>query len=68
MVDSFINNVILYDDKLIITFNYKDGTATILLKDIENHENTGSALYNIENLCSDLARPAQPKLDTFLRN
>ena len=35
LIDSFVNSVYLYDDKCVITFNYKDGTKTITLKDIE---------------------------------
>ena len=31
----FINGVYLYDDRFVITFNYKDGTKTIMLEDIE---------------------------------
>ena len=31
----FINRIYLYDDKLVITFNHKDGVETITLKDIE---------------------------------
>ena len=29
MVDTFINAIYLYDDKVLITFNYKEGTETI---------------------------------------
>lgn len=29
LIDSFVNAIFLYDDKMIITFNYKDGTKTI---------------------------------------
>lgn len=35
LIDAFINAIYLYDDKLIITFNYKDGTKTITLDDIK---------------------------------
>ena len=35
LIDSFVNSVYLYDDKCVITFNYKDGTKTITLKDVE---------------------------------
>ena len=34
LIDSFVNAVYLYDDKLIITFNYKDGAKTVSLADI----------------------------------
>ena len=29
LVDTFINSIYLYDDKVLITFNYKEGTQTI---------------------------------------
>ena len=31
----FINRIYLYDDKLVITFNHKDGAETTTLEDIE---------------------------------
>lgn len=36
LIDSFVNSVYLYDDKVIITFNYKDSSKTISLSQIEN--------------------------------
>lgn len=36
LIDSFVNSVYLYDDKVIITLNYKDGSKTIPLSQIEN--------------------------------
>ena len=29
LIDSFVNAVYVYDDKIILTFNYQDGTETI---------------------------------------
>ena len=43
----FVNAIYLYDDKMIITFNYKDGTKTITLDDVKRtikKDNTGSDL------------------------
>ena len=34
LIDSFVNAVFLYDDHLVITFNYKEGCKTISLDDI----------------------------------
>ena len=38
--------IYLYDDKLVLTFNYKDGTRTITLDDVKEavKNNTGSDL------------------------
>ena len=35
IIDAFINVVRVYDDKLIFAYNYKDGTETISIADIE---------------------------------
>ena len=29
LIDCFVNAVFVYDDKIVLTFNYKDGTKTI---------------------------------------
>lgn len=50
LIDSFINAIFLYDDKMIITFNYKDGTKTISFADLEKSE-----------LSSDLTALAAPE-------
>ena len=43
---SFVNAIYLYDDKMVITFNYKNGTRTIALDDVKKavKKNTGSDL------------------------
>ena len=35
LIDTFINAVFLYDDKMAITFNYKEGTKTIAFGDLK---------------------------------
>ena len=54
LIDTFVNRIYLYDDKLVITFNHKDGAETITLNDIE------AALSEREN-GSDLVSFAVPK-------
>lgn len=46
LIDAFVNAIYLYDDKLVLTFNYKDGTRTITLDDVKEaaKANTGSDL------------------------
>ena len=47
LIDTFVNAIFLYDDKIVITFNYKDGTDTITFDDLKaalDKENTGSDL------------------------
>ena len=38
LVDGFINAIYLYDDKIVITFNYKDGSKTITLAEVESSD------------------------------
>ena len=35
LIDTFINAIYLYNDKMLITFNYKDGTKKITFSDIQ---------------------------------
>ena len=48
LIDSFVNSIYLYDDKMIINFNYKEGSKTVTFADIEE-----------SGLCSDLTAFAQ---------
>ena len=34
LIDTFVNAVYLYDDKVVITFNYKDGSKTITFSEL----------------------------------
>ena len=36
LVDSFINSIYLYDDKILISFNYTDSTHELSLKELED--------------------------------
>lgn len=38
LIDIFVNAIYLYDDKILLTFNYKDGTEEITLKDLEKSD------------------------------
>ena len=42
MVDTFINSIYLYDDKVLITFNYKEGTQTIPFEKVEESKAKGN--------------------------
>jgi len=44
IVDIFVNSIFLYDDKLVITYNWKDGTKTVSLAELESTaEDSGKA-------------------------
>lgn len=38
LIDTFVNAIYLYDDKMVITFNYKDGTKAISFEDISGSD------------------------------
>ena len=47
LIDTFINAIFLYDDKMVITFNYNEGTTTITFDDLKTalaDHKTGSDL------------------------
>ena len=46
LIDAFINAIFLYDDKMGITFNYKEGTKTITFAELQEaiSNNNGSDL------------------------
>ena len=35
LIDTFINAIFLYDDKMVITFNYKEGTKPITFAELQ---------------------------------
>ena len=35
MIDIFVNSVYLYEDRVVIAFNFKDGTKTVTLIELE---------------------------------
>lgn len=36
LVDTFVNAVFVYDDKLVLTYNYQHGTQTVTLKEVDD--------------------------------
>ena len=36
LIDTFVNAIYVYDDKLLLTYNFKEGTDTISLADVKN--------------------------------
>lgn len=51
MIDTFLNAIYVYDDTLVFTYNFKDGTETMSLDDAE-------AVFS-----SDLSNSAPPKIN-----
>ena len=46
LIDCFVNAVYLFDDRMIIVFNYKDGSKTVTLDDIKGSDLYGQAAPN----------------------
>ena len=44
LVDSFVNAIIVHDDRLEFYFNYKDGATTLSVKDLENSSDLVNSL------------------------
>ena len=38
LVDTFVNKIFLYDDKFILTFNYKSDTREVTFKNLDRSE------------------------------
>ncbi|MGM9603213.1 MAG: recombinase family protein [Faecousia sp.] len=49
LIDTFVNAVYVYDDRLLLTYNFKEGTDTISLADVKNatKEKNGSDLKSL---------------------
>lgn len=55
LIDSFVNAIFLYDDRITFTFNYKNGTKTINFTELEK-----------SGLGSDINALAAPSLKAFV--
>ena len=60
LVNTFVNAIYLYDDKVLLTFNYKEGTKTISLDDVASLTGSGES-------GSDLGCLAPPAKSTWKR-
>ena len=59
LIEIFVNAIFLYDDRMLITFNYKDGTQTVRFEDAL----TADAA---EEKSSDLSSSAGPRASRFI--
>ena len=59
IIDTFVNSVYVYDDRLVMTYNYKDGIETISLDAV--HQAFGS------DLSSDAPPRNQSEMTGFFR-
>ena len=47
LIDSFVNAIYLFDDYLVITFNYKEGTKRVTFAEIEEAFGSDFFLYQV---------------------
>ena len=52
LIDCFVNSVYLYDDKMVLTFNYKDGTKHITFDEVKSSD------------LDELARPSNKSINS----
>ena len=55
LIDTFVNAVFLYDDKLVLTYNFREGTETITFDDLKNKLGEGFSGSDM----SSVAAPAK---------
>lgn len=58
LIEIFVNAIFLYDDRILITFNYKDGTQTVRFEDTLTADSA-------EEKSLDLSSSARPKIQRF---
>ena len=58
LIEIFVNAIFLYDDRMLLTFNYKDGTQTVRFEDTLTAD-------GVEGKSSDLSSSAGPKIQRF---
>ena len=58
LIEIFVNAIFLYDDRMLITFNYKDGTQTVRFEDALTAD-------GVEGKSSDLSSSAGQKIQRF---
>ena len=59
LIDVFINAIFLYDDKMLITFNYKEGTNTITFDDVKNEVSEEASGSDLD--CSSAPKSRPPR-------
>ena len=62
LIDSFVNAVYLYEDKIILTFNYKDGSKTITLAEVEGSDLSVLGAFEKPRLFEAFFVPCNPFL------
>jgi len=56
LIDTFVNAMYLFDDKILITFNYKEGTRTITFSDVQEAVNSAHSGSDMDCLSAPTAK------------
>ncbi len=59
LIDTFVNAIFLYDDKMLLTFNFKDGTKTITFEDVKEAANSAASGSDLD--CSAAPEKSTPR-------
>lgn len=60
MIDSFVNAVYLFDNKMLIIYNYKDGSETVSLDEVNSSDlGASGALMRFRNKCLQAGKPTE---------
>ena len=57
LIDTFINAVFLYDDKLVLTYNFREGTETITFDDLKNKLGEGFSGSDMSSVAAPRKKP-----------
>ena len=57
LIDTFINAVFLYDDKLVLTYNFREGTETITFDDLKNKLGEGFSGSDMSSVAAPAKKP-----------
>ena len=63
LIDAFVNAIFLYDDKVLITFNYKEGSKTITFDDVKGEASAKASGSDID--CSAAPERSWPLASFF---
>lgn len=59
MIDGFINAIYVYDDRITFTYNYKDGTETVTLSELESAKSSDMKCVGAPNENTTPLTPAR---------
>ena len=65
LIDTFVNAVFLYDDKLVLTYNFREGTETITFDDLKNKLGEGFSGSDMSSVAAPHVKKTEPVFCRF---